>query len=45
MHKNILEIALISGFNSKSTFNKIFKKFTNKTPSEYKKEITSTPII
>ena len=32
----LLAIALDSGFNSKSSFNSIFKKHTNMTPSEYK---------
>nr|WP_315034350.1 helix-turn-helix domain-containing protein [uncultured Chryseobacterium sp.] len=34
---SILGIAFESGFNSKSTFNKIFKEQTGLTPSEYKK--------
>ncbi|MDN3692838.1 helix-turn-helix domain-containing protein [Chryseobacterium tructae] len=34
---SILGIAFESGFNSKSTFNKIFKEETEMTPSEFKK--------
>lgn len=34
---SILGIAFESGFNSKSTFNKIFKEETGITPSEFKK--------
>jgi len=33
----ILAIAFESGFNSKTSFNTIFKRFTNQTPSEFKK--------
>lgn len=33
---SLLAIALDSGFNSKSAFNRIFKKITQQTPSQYK---------
>ncbi|MBN1301849.1 MAG: AraC family transcriptional regulator [Melioribacteraceae bacterium] len=32
----LLSIAMDAGFNSKSSFNSIFKKFTGMTPTEYK---------
>ena len=35
-HLTLLGIALDCGFNSKSSFNNIFKKITNYTPTEYK---------
>ncbi|HOP65371.1 MAG TPA: helix-turn-helix domain-containing protein, partial [Spirochaetota bacterium] len=34
--RTILEIAMESGFNSKSSFNSVFLKSTGQTPSEYR---------
>ncbi|MEM9000344.1 MAG: helix-turn-helix domain-containing protein [Bacteroidota bacterium] len=40
-HKNLslLGIAYESGFNSKATFNRVFKKLTNTSPSEFLKTL------
>jgi len=38
-HLTLLAIAFESGFNSKSSFNNIFKQSTGLTPSDYKKSI------
>jgi AraC-like DNA-binding protein len=37
-HQTVLAVALESGFRSKSTFNKIFKRFTGVTPSRFRTE-------
>ena len=36
--KAMLSIALDSGFNSKATFNRVFKQMTRLTPSQYRKQ-------
>ncbi len=36
-HLTLLAIALAAGFNSKSTFNKVFKEQAGMTPSEYQR--------
>jgi AraC-like DNA-binding protein len=37
-HLSLLGIAYESGFNSKTTFNRAFKKYTNQSPSEFQKK-------
>ncbi len=38
-HLTLLALALECGFNSKSSFNHIFKKFTGMTPSQYQRSL------
>lgn len=40
-HLSLLGIAMDCGFNSKATFNRVFKKITNVSPSEFAKQIKS----
>jgi AraC-like DNA-binding protein len=37
-NKTVLEVLYQVGFNSKSSFNTAFKKFTGVTPSHFKKK-------
>lgn len=39
MRRTLLAIALDCGFNSKASFNRVFKKINGQTPKEYVKEI------
>lgn len=39
--QTMLELALKCGFNSTANFNRAFKKYTGKTPSEYKAHISA----
>ena len=39
--ETMLAIAFESGFNSKATFNRAFKKFTGRTPREYQEDLAS----
>lgn len=40
---NMLDIAMQSGFNSKASFNRVFKKETGLTPSQYRKNSLNKP--
>jgi len=40
----LLALALESGFNSKASFNRAFKKFTQQTPSQYCKTLIGTEL-
>jgi AraC-like DNA-binding protein len=42
-HLKILTIAFDAGFNSKATFNTLFKEQTGVTPSEFRKNVVPTP--
>jgi AraC-like DNA-binding protein len=43
--KNVLEILYETGFNSKATFNRVFKKGTGYSPTEYKKKFTAVSAL
>lgn len=44
-NKTILALAFESGFQSKASFNRVFKKIEGKTPSEYKESFRSHPTL
>ncbi|HCM46915.1 MAG TPA: hypothetical protein DIS98_05230 [Colwellia sp.] len=41
--QSIIDLAFLAGYNSKSSFNRLFKMETNKTPSQYRKDGFITP--
>jgi AraC-like DNA-binding protein len=41
----ILSVGLDAGFNSKTTFNTVFKKFTGMTPSDYREKQLANPVL
>jgi AraC-like DNA-binding protein len=43
--KNVLEILYETGFNSKATFNRVFKKVTGLSPTEYKKKFAGEGVL
>ena len=38
-HLTVLALGLEAGFNSKSSFNAVFKKHTKMTPSQYREQV------
>ena len=42
---NILHLAFDAGFNSKSTFNNVSRKYASLTPTEYKKFLRRLKIV
>jgi AraC-like DNA-binding protein len=43
--ENILAVAFKTGFNSKASFNRVFKKITGLTPSQYRRTSTIPPAV
>ncbi len=44
LRSTLLGLALDSGFNSKASFNRAFKRFTGLTPSNYLKDLTGNQV-
>ncbi len=44
MSEKLIIIAYDCGFNSKSSFNQVFKKYNNQTPSQYRKSIKTASL-
>lgn len=42
--ESVLDIASKSGFNSKATFNRFFKRFSGFTPTEYRRRCLTVPL-